>query len=241
MFKSLARSSLVAGILLSLNGCVALDWVLGPEREAFDLTDAQLAALLEDWGGTEIREGEYEIGDYLITRTGIARDPGTIRIAAPPEAMCRKHGWTQVIRESIDGEIVHDPTDLPDPPGHPGVRAWSKPRITPDGWVVDGDPGSTDIDYGENFDREFADRPAFSNDGLEDNGLKDDARVYRLEAETCRRCLDPPPPGKFGPCFLWYFIREFKERGRSFLVTRDTPEPGPSPDFNAAVAEWQKP
>lgn len=239
------RLALVAMLALPLSGCAFFRWLFGSEQQAAEevagMSDADIAALLAEWGGREIAGAGWQLGGHFISHTTLA---GSITIFQPHEPQCAKYGWTQVIRESLDGEVVLDPTKLPDPDNLPGIREWSKPRTTPGGWVVDGHPNSTDIDYGDSFDETFSDEPNLPDAAMRQNTQKPNARIYRLEAETCRRCVRPPPPGAFGPCFRWYYVRIRGGDGqpnRSFMISQQAPEATPSGDFNAAVKAWQQP
>lgn len=243
MANKALRAAILAGLLFSLSGCALFRWIFGTETEAAEevvrMSDEELYATLEEWGGREIEGGGWSIGGYAINHT--TRD-GSITIFRPRAPACAKTGWTQAIRESLDGEVVHDPTVLPDPGNLPGVREWSKSRMTPGGWVVDGNPGSTDINYNDLQDETFTDEPSMPTGDLAANTQKPNARIYRLEAETCRRCIRPVGP--FGPCFKWYYVRIIDPQGkanRSFMITQDTPEAAPSEDFNDAVRRWQQP
>lgn len=240
---TLARAALMAGLVLSLSGCALFRWIFGTDTEVAEeivrMSDEEVDATLEEWGGRRLDKGGWEIGDYYVRET--AWDDGSITIYRKRENWCQKTGWTQVIRESLDGEIVRDPTKLPEPANLPGIRRWSRGKVTAGGWVVDGNPNSKEINYSDKQDETFTDKPAMPTSELEANTQKPNARLYKLEAETCRRCLQPLTP--FGPCFKWYYVRIIDPQGkanRSYMVTKETPEAAPSSDFNDAIQLWQQ-
>lgn len=240
MNRTIVKAILVIGLLLPLSGCAFLKSIFGGEREAAEeldgLTNEQIDAMVREWGGRWVN-GRWEIGGYYIDPTMM---PSGVNISRGPDPGCRKHGWTQVIRESLDGQVVLDPTQLPDPKNNPGIRGWSKDRITPEGWVVDGDANSKEINE-INSNTAFRDEPGMSRKELEENDLNPDARVYRMEAETCRRCLDPEGP--FNACFKWHYVfikGRHDQPSRSFMITSGQPESKPSDDFNKATALWAK-
>jgi len=228
----------------SLSGCAFIKWLIGePEdvaEEVISMSDDEIIQELESWGGRPIDGHQYVIGRYFVSSYQTARDKGSITIFSPPHPQCQEYGWTQVIREWIDGEIVRDPTVLPDPDNDPGGRETSKKKITDDGFVVDGHADGSGLLYPLIDHKTFVDAPHMKSEDLQQNTQKPNARLYMMEAETCVKCLRPQSP--YFACFKWYYVHKIGlgAPDSSWIISSDQASDTPSPEFNEAVTAWQQ-
>ena len=235
--------SLMLFTVTLLSGCAFFNWLFGFQdeeeivEEVVAMSDEEIEERITSLGGRLIEERE-EIGafnvDTVIGGSGIS-------ITYAGGGNCQQFGWTQVIREWLDTQIVNDPTVLPDPPNESGKRERWRERITDDGFVVDGGADGTGLYHPSNTGRRFDDDPFMPDADIENNTQNPNARLYVLEAETCLKCLNPP--SDYVACFKWYYVKIKSDdpregSSRTYLITSGTPSNAPSDEFNEAVSNW---
>ncbi len=222
-------------------GCGSFRWLAleegEPPADPAPWSAAQIEEQLSALDGLAI-DRQRTLGRF---RVGPGSSGSGIAIEYGETERCGRHGWTQVVRESLDGRILLDPSVLPSEPGDPVQRIRWAARITERGFVVDGSGDGRGLFHPEHVGRSFEDDPRIRQDDLASNRLRPDARLYLREAETCVKCLNPH--SDYRACLRWFTARvrgagSLAARSGSYLVTRDAPEEQPSQDFREAVRAW---